>query len=200
MSEAVNAAVVQEKATLRHAARALRKKLDIVSLSQEVRGQLSTWKIFQSASTVATYHPMPGELDLLPLIEAFPSKTWLLPRVGNPARGEDPGLLFFHRYQPGDPLEIHPFGMAEPLPDVPVWAVQSHPPDLILVPGLMFDTAGSRLGYGKGYYDRLLALLAEAPTRFVGVAPQALVTGALPRESWDRPVQAVVTENRHWLT
>jgi 5-formyltetrahydrofolate cyclo-ligase len=67
------------------------------------------------------------------------------------------------------------------------------PPDLILVPGLAFDRGGHRLGRGGGYYDRWLA---SAPAAFrLGVCFSRQVVEALPRETHDCPVEAVLTEN-----
>ena len=59
-------------------------------------------------------------------------------------------------------------------------------------PLLAVDADGYRLGYGGGYYD---AYFARNPQILrVGLAYAAQLTGALPREPWDRPLQAVVTE------
>lgn len=81
---------------------------------------------------------------------------------------------------------LGPYGMREPQgPWVP--AV----PDLWLVPGLAFDHAGVRLGYGKGIYDRLLK---EATGTLLGVCPSCCVAGVLVADDWDVPMHGVVTE------
>lgn len=59
--------------------------------------------------------------------------------------------------------------------------------DLILVPGLVFDLNGYRLGYGKGHYDRLLARMPHVHTIGVGFAEQRY-TALLPRDPWDIPI------------
>lgn len=64
-----------------------------------------------------------------------------------------------------------------------------------VVPGLAFDTAGNRLGYGGGHFDRLLARLDPAAA-VIGAAFDVQVLDALPAEAHDRPVHAVVTECR----
>jgi 5-formyltetrahydrofolate cyclo-ligase len=61
----------------------------------------------------------------------------------------------------------------------------------VLLPALAFDERGFRLGYGGGFYDRLLA---DWPVLTVGVTPEALVLSAVPREAHDVPVAYLATE------
>ena len=63
--------------------------------------------------------------------------------------------------------------------------------DAVLLPGLAFDVAGVRLGYGGGFYDRLLA---DWPVCTVGVVAGALLLPALPREAHDLPVAWLASE------
>lgn len=65
--------------------------------------------------------------------------------------------------------------------------------DAVLVPGLAFDRAGVRLGYGGGHFDRLLARLRPGVPR-IGVAFGAQLVERLPAEPHDQPVTVVVTE------
>ena len=75
--------------------------------------------------------------------------------------------------------------------------------DLILVPGLRFDRHGARLGYGKGYYDRLLRRArdgggARAP-RVLGVARTAhIARSRLPTQLHDQRVDGIVTPEGLW--
>lgn len=62
---------------------------------------------------------------------------------------------------------------------------------LLVVPALAFDRKGFRLGMGGGYYDRFLC---DARCPSVGLAFHELLLPALPCDPWDRPVQAVCTE------
>jgi 5-formyltetrahydrofolate cyclo-ligase len=73
--------------------------------------------------------------------------------------------------------------------------VDSHEIDLIVVPGLAFDNQGERLGFGKGYYDRLFANGNPKTLRF-GVALDLQVVASLPQSKDDRPVHLIATENR----
>ena len=64
--------------------------------------------------------------------------------------------------------------------------------DAFVVPAIVFDRTGHRLGYGKGYYDRLLSQNTQAKT--VGLAFEFQVVKKLPKKSWDRAVKIVITE------
>jgi 5-formyltetrahydrofolate cyclo-ligase len=93
-----------------------------------------------------------------------------------------------------DRLVAGPFGILEPAPDarVPV-AVDGL--DLAVVPGAAFDPQGNRLGWGAGYYDRLLAdLRPGAP--IVALAFECQLVAAIPVEPHDVPVDVIVTEQR----
>jgi 5-formyltetrahydrofolate cyclo-ligase len=70
-------------------------------------------------------------------------------------------------------------------------------PTLVVVPGLAFDPAGTRLGRGRGYYDRAVAALRrDGAVTVVGVAFDLQVVPELPRDSWDQMVDLIVTERR----
>lgn len=181
----------QSKPALRQAAKALRQTLPMAHISEAICHRISSMPAFQVAQHLLAYLPMPGELDLRPLIQAFPEKHWYLPRVGN-AQAQ----LSLHAYHWGDPLETHAYGMQEPFST----ALPCPSPgqlDWLLLPGLMFDRQGHRLGYGKGYYDRLLA---SFPTPFaglwVGAVPDDLLMETLPTDPWDLPADWVVTEQQ----
>ncbi|NND03528.1 MAG: 5-formyltetrahydrofolate cyclo-ligase, partial [Acidimicrobiia bacterium] len=65
--------------------------------------------------------------------------------------------------------------------------------DLFLVPGLTFDLWGNRLGWGAGFYDRLLAMAREdAP--LVGIVPAEVVVDRLPAEVHDVAMTHLATE------
>jgi 5-formyltetrahydrofolate cyclo-ligase len=61
------------------------------------------------------------------------------------------------------------------------------------MPLLGFDSMGTRLGYGGGYYDRTLARMKRKP-RLIGLAFSAQEVDTIPRESHDIPLDAIITE------
>jgi 5-formyltetrahydrofolate cyclo-ligase len=96
---------------------------------------------------------------------------------------------------PGDErLEPGPFGIPQPRADARV-PVPVDRLDLIVVPGAAFDARGNRLGWGAGYYDRLLAgRRAAAPV--VALAYECQIVPAIPSEPHDVPMDVLVTERR----
>lgn len=69
--------------------------------------------------------------------------------------------------------------------------------DLMVVPGVGFDLSGHRLGYGRGFYDRLLGDLEQRPL-LVGLAFEQQVVARLPRDPHDVHVDLLVTEGHVW--
>jgi 5-formyltetrahydrofolate cyclo-ligase len=180
--------ISQQKSQLRKQCRAVRK-----SLGSEKRAQASLsicecierWTVFQQSHTILTYMPIKSELDLTPLLERHPHKRWGLPRI----LPEEDNRMVFHVFDPRR-LVPHPFGMAEPAPDCPVIAPEEI--ELALVPGLAFDRAGFRLGYGGGYYDRFLKNFKGVSA---GVVFYELLLEKIPHGAHDIPMRWVITEN-----
>jgi 5-formyltetrahydrofolate cyclo-ligase len=104
-------------------------------------------------AAVAGFWPLPGELDLRPLLLALAGRGHAILLPETTPRGE---RLRFRRWRPGTVLVPGRWGTAHP--DGP-----EAEPDFLLVPLLAWDGAGRRLGYGGGFYDRTLAAL---PGRF----------------------------------
>ncbi len=67
--------------------------------------------------------------------------------------------------------------------------------DLLIVPGVAFDSKGNRLGYGGGYYDRFFPLL-KPQTPLVALVFELQVVNAVPVDEWDRRVDIIITEER----
>jgi len=67
--------------------------------------------------------------------------------------------------------------------------------DVFLVPGIVWDERGYRIGFGGGYFDRLLAM-ARPNATLLGLAFDLQVVRELPPDPWDVPVHRVITESR----
>lgn len=107
-----------------------------------------------------------------------------------PAIGPD-GNMAFRRFREGDVLLAGPFGTAAPARTAP-----EIEPDLVIVPMMAFDRAGTRLGHGRGYYDRAIWKLHARGVRpaLVGVAFSVQEVGAIPAEPHDARMDWIVTE------
>jgi 5-formyltetrahydrofolate cyclo-ligase len=93
------------------------------------------------------------------------------------------------KFRAGDPLQPGPFGIMQPKKSAPVVV-----PDLILVPLIAIDGAGTRLGRGKGHYDRALISLRKSGARLIGVGwPMQRLAGLIPADEWDVPLDAFVS-------
>ena len=114
-------------------------------------------------------------------------KTVAVPRVDNESR-----MLELHAIT--DPVRDVVAGyrdIPEPLPACPLVARDTI--DFVLVPGVAFDRRGRRMGYGGGYYDRLLPLLSPRAARVAGAFEVQLVD-RVPAAPNDIAVDAIVTE------
>jgi 5-formyltetrahydrofolate cyclo-ligase len=80
----------------------------------------------------------------------------------------------------------------EPLPTAPL--INAEDVDLILVPSVACDRLGYRLGYGGGFYDRLLTNSAWSTKKTIGITFDFACLPRLPIDAWDRPLTAVCTE------
>jgi len=144
-----------------------------MAASQAVCAHLAEWPVFQQAQTVLAYLAFANEVSLQALIDAHPEKVWALPRTLS--RGQ----LVIHRYVPGN-LERHSWGMMQPSADAPLVPLESI--DLVLAPGVGFDKQGGRLGFGGGYYDRLLPQLEAV---CIGISYHETCRPAVPTDEHD---------------
>lgn len=152
-------------------------------LSLSIVERIRELPAFKDAKKVLLFCPHRGEPDITPLFDVVikEGKELILPKVnGN-------NLKLIRVRDKGD-IKPGAFCILEPQGDE---EVSPEEVDLSLVPGVAFDKEGYRLGFGKGYYDRLLGSLAGLK---VGVAYDFQVVERLPRDSWDRPVDLVLTE------
>ncbi|SCY48557.1 5-formyltetrahydrofolate cyclo-ligase [Alkaliphilus peptidifermentans] len=90
-------------------------------------------------------------------------------------------------------LELGHFGVLEPKKEA-LRLVSPTILDLIIVPGLVFDERGYRIGYGAGYYDRFLSGLPQVTT--VSLAFEMQMVESVPNDDYDIPVKYIITEKR----
>jgi 5-formyltetrahydrofolate cyclo-ligase len=102
--------------------------------------------------------------------------------------------LHWHHWSPDKslPLQTGRFGIVEPHPAAPT--IKPESVDLILVPAIACDHQGYRLGYGGGFYDRLLSDPIWSAKRAIGIVFESARLPQLPHDSWDQPLSAVCSE------
>ena len=142
------------------------------------------------AMTVAGFWPIGDEIDVRPALQVLFERghNLALPVVIGRRRP-----LVFRAWQPGDVLEASVFGTSVPRSESPQIV-----PDALLVPALAVDGQGHRLGYGGGYYDRILAQLREGGAfqpLVIAVCFACQLIEAVPHDDDDQAVDWVVTEN-----
>lgn len=153
--------------------------------SPAILEQLRHWLAEQPGlHTICIYAPLPGEVDVTPMIAAFPEIRWIFPRV------EGSALVLHLVADPGRDLEIGAFGIREPQRDLPVVNLQQI--DAFLCPGLAFDKHGGRLGRGRGFYDRLLEH-ARAGALKIGICHKEQMVPDTYREPHDVAMDRIIS-------
>jgi len=166
----------------------LRKRIEISPRRRRekdrriIRNLLSLEEL-HAAERVLLYYPVKGEPDITPLLSTLIASRGgiVLPKV------EGDQLTLYSVEDLGS-LRRGRFGVPEPSRGERVDPAEL---DLAVIPGVIFDRHGYRIGFGKGYYDRLLSRIRSPK---VGVAYSFQVLEEIPRDPWDKPVDMVVTE------
>lgn len=180
------------KAELRARMRQLRRSLTPefrTSASGEIVQRLRRADLYQSAHTIHTYVAWQEEVENHELLRAMlrEGKSIVTPKVNSENGGLENHLIpYFEALVPGafgilEPSSTHGAHHFSELEQI----------DLIIVPGLAFDRQGNRLGYGGGYYDRLLAGIVAPKVAF---AFDVQIVDDVPIETHDCVVDYIITE------
>jgi 5-formyltetrahydrofolate cyclo-ligase len=166
------------------------EELDALSAEITMRAIRLSW--LGEAQTLCTYLHTGSEVRTSQIVE------WALSmgkRVIVPVTVRAEKRMFFSELKdPKQELERRTFGIPEPKPQFqrPVPLEEA---DVVLVPGVAWDTYGYRVGYGGGYYDRSLNSLKKN-IRTIGLTYEFQMVTDLPRTRHDRRVDKLVTEAR----
>lgn len=158
--------------------------------SEAVCKQLMSLASVANSNSIFAYLPLQNEVNLLPLLELWidESRTVCVPLINweeNTMRGGllatlDESALIETKFGIKEPKERHP---------LPADCI-----DILLVPGVGFDSQGGRLGRGGGFYDRLIA--RSRPPIVIGVCFDEQIVESIPRESHDQLMSVVVTPTK----
>ena len=142
---------------------------------------------------IAAYLGSDGEIDPLPLMQRLwqlGKKLYLPVIVPFSSR-----KLWFARFEPGERLVYNRYGIPEPERRR---LIKPCDLDLVFTPLVAFDTRGHRLGMGSAYYDRSFAFLGRRiflyKPKLIGLAYEFQKQDGIPVNSWDIPLNAIVTE------
>ncbi len=156
---------------------------------------LISTRAFRASHHIACYLPNDGEIDTGVVIEHLRRlrKHFYLPVLSRLSHDR----LWFAPALPGAELVVNRYGILEPA--VPTRAlVRAQDLDLVLMPVVGFDEMGHRIGMGGGYYDRSLEFLQHRhfwrKPHVIGLAYDFQKITALPRDSWDVALNAIVTD------
>lgn len=145
----------------------------------------------EPAHTVLLTLPFRSEWDTRALASDMfrAGKRVVMPRVDRAAR-----MLRLHAVNHLDvDIVAGHLGIPEPRETLPI--IEPDEIDWVLVPGVAFDAQGRRLGYGGGFYDRLLPLIRDSAPRIAG-AFDVQIVDEVPAGPHDRRVDAVVSPTR----
>lgn len=186
-------ALFHRKATIRKEILEKRKSQDPkirVAQSCSIARALLSHKEFQKADKVLIYLSKDEEVGTDNLLDrAFDlGKRVYVPVV----IGENDELCIAELPGPDISFRLGVFGIREPVEE-DLNFVSPDQIDLVVVPGLAFDRQGGRIGYGKGYYDRLLSRLSSQVPR-IALAFDFQVLDTVPQDGNDIRVDAIITE------
>jgi len=151
-----------------------------------IRKKLEELDEFRDAEHILFYYATGSEVDTIPMINKWiKEKRIYLPRLISP---RDFIALPFSNFEA---LAKNQFQIPEPMPHEAEKRFEGKL-DLVIVPGVAFGKDGSRLGMGKGFYDRYLAGLKDLPR--IGLAYEDQMLDRLPKEDYDENINIIITD------
>lgn len=171
-----------------------------LSQQQQKNAALSLWRQFQSSPLfthnqhIALYIANDGEIDPAILSRQLlnESRNLYLPCIAT----KD---LLFAPFTAETPLSCNIYGIPEPIANNDQ-TIDILTLDLVLLPLVAFDLNGNRLGMGGGFYDRTFAFKQQSKSlgpKLVGLAHECQKVESLNNNSWDIPLDAVMTDQRY---
>ena len=173
---------LERRAKISPEARAARDK----RICQNILGSAA----YRYADVLLMYYPIRGEVNVLPLMEAAlaSGKKVAFPRC----REQDRSMIFHYVSSEAD-FERGTYGLREPIASLPAFdpATDGEKNVLCIVPAVVYDRKGYRIGYGGGYYDRFFGIFRPAS---IGVAYDEFIVKSVPHGRYDISVDVVVSE------
>lgn len=179
-----------EKAELRKEIKAKRKALtpdEVNFASESISNSLWETDAFTKANTVMVYISAFNEVSTVAIVEKLLS---LGKRVIVPVSDTATETLILSYIEDMSSLSEGAYGILEPKL---IRTANATDIDCVLVPGIAFDVNGNRMGFGKGYYDKLLAQTSAVK---IGLCYDFQLVQNIAAEAHDIPMDIIITEKR----
>ena len=156
--------------------------------SNKIKNKLFKIDEYKKAKNILFYVSYDGEVFTHNVIkESFIDKKIVVPISNN----EDYSLILSKLNSFEDLVEGR-YGILEPKKEK-IEEISIDEIDLVIIPGIVFDLKGNRIGHGKGFYDRLLKNIKKP---IIALAFEFQIIDKIPSEEYDKPVDIIITEKR----
>ena len=133
---------------------------------------------------IGGYYPVNFEVDILDILKKFDKKNF---NISLPVIKKNYDMNFY-KWSFNEPLKINKYGVPEPDSSILIY------PDILLVPLVAFDRKLNRLGYGGGFYDRLIKKLSKKKKILkIGLALSTQEINKVPINKYDQKLDYIVT-------
>jgi len=164
-------------------------KADVLEKSDKIKNRLFRLKEFKQASNILFYVSYGSEVCTHEMIKEALSKN---KGVFVPVTNKKNKTLILSKLEKWDELCIGAYNILEPKKEM-IKEISFDEIDLIIIPGIVFDLKGNRIGHGKGFYDRLLK---NTKVSIIALAFEFQIIGKIPVDKHDKPVDIIITEKR----
>ncbi|PQA77628.1 5-formyltetrahydrofolate cyclo-ligase [Rhodoferax sp. TS-BS-61-7] len=181
--------------------KALRKALleqrlnlpDRLQRAELLQRVMRIWLVGRPDAVIGAYWPIKGEFDPLPALHRWKEDGELIDqpqprRIGLPVVNREHKTMTFHAWYPGCPMEEDAYGIPKPKDTELIM------PTLLFVPCVGYSAGGYRLGYGGGFYDRMLGSLNPKPFT-VGLGFGTDFVDDFEPEPHDMPLDAILNDH-----
>ncbi|MBN2600071.1 MAG: 5-formyltetrahydrofolate cyclo-ligase [Candidatus Thermoplasmatota archaeon] len=163
---------------------------EVLEKSRRIKAHLFSMQEFQKARTILFYVSYDNEVNTHEMIQ---ESLRMKKHIAVPVSDAETRTIICSTLSKWDDLSLGAYNILEPRKDC-IEQIAPTSIDLILLPGIAFDSEGNRIGHGKGYYDRLLQNNLHA-NRF-GLAFEFQIVEKIPTGKHDRRVEKIITEDR----
>ena len=170
-------------------------KEEIKIKSNKIKENFCSLPEFKEAKNIMFYVSFNNEADTIETIkELLKNKKKNEKNIIVPYVEKNNPILQLSELKNFSDLEPKTFGILEPKKDK-IKKFDANKLDLVIVPGIVFDKQGHRIGYGYGYYDKFLRKLKKGVKK-IGFAYEFQLIGKIPQERHDVPLDIVITDKR----